>query len=272
MTPTGSLQQLSRRQEPPKSSKNIGDLSNIQFAQKPQSDGNIYPHPHPSNNLNLNVNDSIKQDSDPRIEVAHNELELLQSKNRQLSLSKAWKNHGLIIIAYVKKFIFHLKLHCLNSRFKNLSQKQFSIINDQSSNYNYYFYRKLFVANTPTKLQLKLNYLSTEIKRYQPIKLLANFFDYAIIYPDKGFTLVWQAIQWVLLLYHTIFIPLNICFDLFEKLSDTGIILFFWSTTVFLMLDIILNFFTAFYDKGIVRRTNAPKRARDSSASHFISQ
>lgn len=53
-------------------------------------------------------------------------------------MPKIWKNRGLVIITYVKKFIEQIKEHSTKNKFHHLPQSIFNLIDDPASNYTYY--------------------------------------------------------------------------------------------------------------------------------------
>ena len=73
-----------------------------------------------------------------------------------------------------------------------------------------------------------------------------------IIMPDNNMKLLWDYFILFLILWNTLIIPLNLCFDL-DTIENPG---FFSGFDLFLLymilFDVLLSLFTAYYSKGVI--------------------
>jgi len=151
----------------------------------------------------------------------------------------------------VKKFIRKLRHNTIYRQPKCLRTMHFSLINDWT-----YFpgtglkRKKNHNENPIAKILntfLKVITIIVPKALMKTLKQFSNKSVTAVIHPTSNFRLTWDLIQMILNIFYFIFIPLSIGFSQNFMKNWTGVKEF--SFGLFL-LDIFINFNTAFYDKG----------------------
>ncbi|KAL4490070.1 hypothetical protein ABPG73_021114 [Tetrahymena malaccensis] len=164
------------------------------------------------------------------------------------------KGIEFLVVKNIKKFISNIKKKSRSLLFKALSKPQFLLINDVSSNYDYYLEKGFFNLTERTftqKLLYKLG-INKIIDRLSQIELLCY-----IIQPESFFKLAWD---FFMVLFHIIFIayvPLyHVFLDLFpeyfnEQAFSIQICL------MILLLDIFVNLNSGIFKNGLVIKDRA---------------
>ncbi|EAR82042.3 cyclic nucleotide-binding domain protein (macronuclear) [Tetrahymena thermophila SB210] len=113
----------------------------------------------------------------------------------------------------VKKFINSMLQYAQSYNFKNLTQKQFEILNDQSSDYHYYQQRGL--------IQKKEQSISTHYFT-QFSSLLRNYLvksEKLILSPDSMFFIIWDILTMILWIFIVFYVPFRVNFQLAEEIE-----------------------------------------------------
>ncbi|KAL4435261.1 hypothetical protein ABPG74_017353 [Tetrahymena malaccensis] len=173
-------------------------------------------------------------------------------------LDEIWKKKGLNILFHVKKYIMLLKNISSHNNFRSLSKKQFEIINDKANYYRFYKYNN-YLVNVQTSFIEKIAFMGRQRIKFLNSKLIQIIYNYfvnnlVIINPESVYKLIWDGFVLFLLIINIFYIPLKIAFQ------DSGGLQWPYLLTVFLndipgwvfLGDMILNFFTAFYKKGVI--------------------
>ncbi|KAL4505459.1 hypothetical protein ABPG72_002521 [Tetrahymena utriculariae] len=125
------------------------------------------------------------------------------------------KGIEFLVIKNVKKFMSNIKKKSRSLLFKALSKPQFSLINDVSSSYDYYFESGYFNLNDRTITQKLLYKIGVDkfIDRISQIKLLSY-----IIQPESFFKLAWDVFMVLFNIIFIAYIPLyHVFLDLFPE-------------------------------------------------------
>ncbi|KAL4474221.1 hypothetical protein ABPG72_001760 [Tetrahymena utriculariae] len=173
-------------------------------------------------------------------------------------LDEVWRKKGLNILFHVKKYIMLLKNISSHNNFRSLSKKQFEIINDKANYYNFYKYND-YLVNVQTSFIEKVVFMGRQRIKFLNSKMVQIIYNYfvdnlIIINPESVYKLVWDGFVLFLLVINIFYIPLKIAFQ------DSGGLQWPYLLTIFLndvpgwvfLGDMILNFFTAFYKKGVI--------------------
>ncbi|EAR92302.2 cation channel family protein (macronuclear) [Tetrahymena thermophila SB210] len=173
-------------------------------------------------------------------------------------LDEIWKKKGLNILFHVKKYIMLLKNISSHNNFRSLSKNQFEIINDKANYYSFYKYNN-YLVNAQTSFIEKIAFMGRQRIKFLNSKLIQIIYNYfinnlIIINPESVYKLLWDGFVLFLLVINIFYVPLKIAFQ------DSGGLQWPYLLTVFLndipgwvfLGDIILNFFTAFYKKGVI--------------------
>jgi len=72
-----------------------------------------------------------------------------------------------------------------------------------------------------------------------------------LLYPDQQFRIYWDFTMLMLIVYSAIAVPMDLAFE--DENSSHGFSYFFsWFVDVFFIVDVVLNFFTAFRDGALI--------------------
>ncbi|CAD8180977.1 unnamed protein product [Paramecium pentaurelia] len=179
---------------------------------------------------------------------------VLRGKSREMKtgLNEVWSQKALIIIRLVSRFIQQLKTKTERIKFRLITQRIFEVICDNSANFQYMLINRLIKQKPSLGLIIFHHFQSRALILLNAIESINDFFSkyVKVIKPDSLFKIVWDIILLLFIVVNIFYIPIYISFDvrssgLFEWIFD---LLPSW---VFIA-EIILNFNTAYYDKGLM--------------------
>ncbi|CAD8106695.1 unnamed protein product [Paramecium sonneborni] len=182
----------------------------------------------------------------------------------KIGLNDIWASKGFIIIRLVSRFIQQLKTKTETIKFRLLTQKIFSVIGDLSSNFEYILISHQIKLKPSLFLILKYNFQKRATKL---LHYLENCQDYLskyiiVIRPDSKFKIIWDILLLLFIVMNIFYIPINISFNI----STSGVFeyLFDLLPSWIFVAEIIINFNTAYYDKGLMHED------RKSIVKHYL--
>ncbi|CAD8198939.1 unnamed protein product [Paramecium pentaurelia] len=162
----------------------------------------------------------------------------------KIGLNGIWAVKGFIIIRLVSRFIQQLKTKTETIKFRLLTRKIFSVIGDF--------------------LILKYNFQKRATRLLHYLENCQDFLsrNIIVIRPDSKFKIIWDILLLLFIVMNIFYIPINISFNIstqgvFEYLFD---LLPSW----IFVAEIIINFNTAYYDKGLMHED------RKSIVKHYL--
>ncbi|CAD8192002.1 unnamed protein product [Paramecium octaurelia] len=183
-----------------------------------------------------------------------------------IGLNQIWSQKGLMIIRLVSRFIQQLKTKTETIKFRLLTQKIFSVIGDLSSNFEFILVSRQIKQKPSLFLILKYNFQKQATKYLHYLEYCQDFFskNIIVIKPDSKFKIIWDILLLLFIVMNIFYIPINISFNIttsgaFEYLFD---LLPSW----IFVAEIILNFNTAYYDKGLMHED------RKSIVKHYLKE
>ncbi|CAD8147818.1 unnamed protein product [Paramecium pentaurelia] len=175
-----------------------------------------------------------------------------KSKEMKTGLNEVWTQKALIIIRLVSRFIQQLKTKTERIKFRLITQRIFEVICDNSANFEYMLINRLIKQKPSISLIIFYQIQNKALKLLNWIESINAFFGkyVKVIKPDSLFKIVWDIILLLFIVVNIFYIPIYISFDVrsqgvFEWIFD---LLPSW---VFIA-EILLNFNTAYYDKGLM--------------------
>ncbi|CAD8120051.1 unnamed protein product [Paramecium sonneborni] len=162
----------------------------------------------------------------------------LESSKEQLMnvKNKKWGKKGLRIMFYMTKFVKQMKNHSTQVKFKSLNANILKLIQDAASD-----------SDVLLQKLNKIQILSQNLKQ-----ALSHI---PIIDPDSNFKVVWDIFLLVQIILNIFYIPMKLGFG-FE---NEGIVYQFFFESLpswTFIIDIIINFFTAYYSKGQIHKNH----------------
>ncbi|CAK87690.1 unnamed protein product (macronuclear) [Paramecium tetraurelia] len=183
-----------------------------------------------------------------------------------IGLNYIWSQKGLMIIRLVSRFIQQLKTKTETIKFRLLTQKIFSVIGDLSSNFEFILVSRQIKQKPSLFLILKYNFQKQATKYLHYLEYCQDFLsrNIIVIKPDSKFKIIWDILLLLFIVMNIFYIPINISFNIttsgaFEYLFD---LLPSW----IFVAEIILNFNTAYYDKGLMHED------RKSIVKHYLKE
>ncbi|KAL4456598.1 hypothetical protein ABPG74_000705 [Tetrahymena malaccensis] len=210
-------------------------------------------------NLQLSKQQSNNKTQSERFEMSQYGIydsSNLQQQQQQQQINKFTIKKGIefLVIKNVKKFMSNIKKKSRSLLFKALSKPQFSLINDVSSSYDYYFESGYFNLNDRTITQKLLYKIGVDkfIDRVSKIKLLSY-----IIQPESFFKLAWDVFMVLFNIIFIAYIPLyHIFLDLFPE-SLNKYTFYIKICMVILLLEIFVNLNSGIFKNGLVIKDRA---------------
>ncbi|CAD8066524.1 unnamed protein product [Paramecium primaurelia] len=278
--PQGSISSIScnLKKQKPITSKPTKQRSNktIQFQQKLEQDDFVIGSPKNQSGTNiLGIKSDAKivkyqtfvqqleeeqeqNEKQKRAQMHHDTLKqqslVLRGKSREMKtgLNEVWSQKALIIIRLVSRFIQQLKTKTERIKFRLITQRIFEVICDNSANFEYMLINRLIKQKPSLGLVIFHHFSSRALTILNTIEYINDFLSkyIKVIKPDSLFKIVWDIILLLFIVVNIFYIPIYISFDvrssgLFEWIFD---LLPSW---VFIA-EILLNFNTAYYDKGLM--------------------
>ncbi|EGR33240.1 hypothetical protein IMG5_058280, partial [Ichthyophthirius multifiliis] len=167
-------------------------------------------------------------------------------------LNEVWKKRSFRILAKINYFILRIKQFSLSLKFKSFTQKQFQLINDKSSNYEFFkliqYNQKNIFIYTYQKIIYNIKksinvYLYKNFKVFKSLKISKNI----QIQPNSYIKNSWDLLTFILIFFNLFYIPLVVCFQE-EKIiafqTQISLLKYFFS------IDIPIQMITPYYSKG----------------------
>ncbi|CAK63178.1 unnamed protein product (macronuclear) [Paramecium tetraurelia] len=174
---------------------------------------------------------NIKRETKIPLDLDSNQDQLIKKSN------KNWAIQGLSIMFFLTKFVKQMKNHSTQVKFKSLNADILMLISDSAS-------------DSDVLLQKNLNKISTII-----YGLKGTLSHLPIIDPDSNFKMIWDIFLLVQIILSIFYIPMKLGFG-FNN-DKTMKQLFFESMPSWtFIIDIIINFFTAYYSKGQIHKSH----------------
>ena len=133
-----------------------------------------------------------------------------------------------------------------------ITKKIFSVISDSSSDFEYYAIRRMVDTNMSVIRLLKIQIYQSIDKI--PINLSALL---PILYPDSYFRILFDTILVLTVILNIFYIPLNLAFDVESEENFFVELILDKIPSWLLLIEIALNFNTAFYNEGIIHTHRA---------------
>ncbi|CAD8067514.1 unnamed protein product [Paramecium primaurelia] len=160
--------------------------------------------------------------------------------------NKVWKDRALNIIVLVARFVTYLLTNSDKFKLRYLDHRQFKVIGDKASDFNFYLTHKL-IRGKSKKGSIEL--MQTKIKQY--FSFLQVFSSIIKpIRPDNSLKLYWDVLVFLILLINILYIPLKISFQI-SVVDGADFFLDTLPQYVF-VFEILLNFNVAYYSRGVL--------------------
>ncbi|EAS02102.2 cation channel family protein (macronuclear) [Tetrahymena thermophila SB210] len=174
------------------------------------------------------------------------ELKKASTLTTKEGANKQWKE--LLILSRVKKFVYKIKQYQMFSKFSNLNTTQLKCIGDQSYDTQQFLTKRKqsMILNTH-----QAKFLKFFVCFFQGLKVLNIFSSFSVITPNTNFALIWNIVLFFTITMQNICIPLRMSFGL-DYMHEINFYILYLIPSIIMNLDLILNFFTAFYDQGVL--------------------
>ncbi|KAM3138945.1 hypothetical protein pb186bvf_008958 [Paramecium bursaria] len=169
-------------------------------------------------------------------------------------LSTEWLINGLRIITLISRFIYQLKIKAECMKVKLINFNVFQYIDDYGSDYHIFKKQQIPVPNYKQKLYYQIEEYRDQFRSIYNF-LGKNLFDKIIVLqPDSPVKIIWDLVVVFFIVLNIFYIPMNLSFNL-DVSSSYGIQLFFETIPSYVfILEILLNFNTAFYYEGVIHQ------------------
>ncbi|CAD8070386.1 unnamed protein product [Paramecium sonneborni] len=160
--------------------------------------------------------------------------------------NQIWKDRALNIIVLVARFVTYLLTNSDKFKLRYLDHRQFKVIGDKASNFNFFLTHKLIRGKSK---QGSLEILQTKIKFYfNFLRVFGSIIK--PIRPDHSLKLYWDVLVFLILLINILYIPLKISFEI-SVVDGADFFLDTLPQYVF-VFEILLNFNVAYYSRGVL--------------------
>ncbi|CAD8091549.1 unnamed protein product [Paramecium primaurelia] len=270
--PQGSISSIScnLKIQKPLTVKTTQNKSNksIQIQQKFDQDDFIIPSPIENNGtINLGLKSDAKiakyqtfvqqleeeQEQNERTKRAQvNRDTRGRSKEMKTGLNEVWTQKAFIIIRLVSRFIQQLKTKTERIKFRLITKRIFEVICDNSANFEYMLINRLIKQKPSISLIIFDQIQNKALKLLNSLEAINAFFGkyVKVIKPDSLFKIVWDIILLLFIVVNIFYIPIYISFDV----RSSGVFEWFFDLlpSWIFIAEILLNFNTAYYDKGLM--------------------
>ncbi|CAK66966.1 unnamed protein product (macronuclear) [Paramecium tetraurelia] len=164
-------------------------------------------------------------------DIESSQDQLIKIKN------KKWGTKGLRIMFFMTKFVKQMKNHSTQVKFKSLNANILKLISDAASDSD------VLLQKHMNKIQILIQNLKWALSHIP------------IMDPDSNFKVMWDILLLIQIILNIFYIPMKIGFGF----QNEGILyqLFFESLPSWtFIVDIIINFFTAYYSKGQIHKSH----------------
>jgi hypothetical protein len=212
--------------------------------QSPKVGSGFYDRFRTRNNINKNLN--VIKDAKRSIE----KLSPLSSLEKKKTESKFFKT--MVKFYLVKKFIHNLRENTSYRKSDGLQHLHFAMINDLSffeeNNLNRVLNVKIYSNKIIQKMMIFFN--NEHLMRLVEIILSKLYGSITmIIHPNNKFRLLWDFLQNLITILYFIIIPIKIAFEN-NAMMELDTLYFKTLSFSMFLIDIIINFKTAYYSKG----------------------
>ncbi|CAD8065047.1 unnamed protein product [Paramecium primaurelia] len=164
------------------------------------------------------------------------------------NLNPTWKKGGLKIIKYVARFIYQLKTKADKLKIKLMNFEIFKNLGDKSGDFkNFKRGQQKEEENFICLIIIKI--VSFIVAIWNVICKFLN--RLAIIYPESSFKIFWDSIVVCFIVINIFYIPMSLSFEL-DKSNQISILFFETIPSYIFIVEIMLNFNTAYYSQGII--------------------
>ncbi|CAK62193.1 unnamed protein product (macronuclear) [Paramecium tetraurelia] len=164
-------------------------------------------------------------------------------------LNPTWQKGGLKIINYVAKFMYQLKTKADKLKIKLMNYEIFMKLGDKSGDF-----QNFKKGNQKQKLNNLIHLIFNKMifQIIQIWNLISQSLNkIAIIYPESTFKIIWDSVVVCFIVINIFFIPMSLSFEL-DKSSQISTLLFETIPSYIFIVEILLNFNTAYYSQGII--------------------
>ncbi|CAK77349.1 unnamed protein product (macronuclear) [Paramecium tetraurelia] len=161
--------------------------------------------------------------------------------------NKVWKDRALNIIVLVARFVTYLLTNSDKFKLRYLDHRQFKVIGDQASDFNFYVTQKL-IRGKSKKGSLVIYLIILRNQQRQKLNIFSSIIK--PIKPDNSYKLYWDVLVFFILLINIIYIPLKISFEI-SVVDGANLLLDTLPQYVF-VFEILLNFNVAYYSRGVL--------------------
>ncbi|CAD8160863.1 unnamed protein product [Paramecium octaurelia] len=164
------------------------------------------------------------------------------------NLNPTWKKGGLKIIKYVARFIYQLKTKADKLKIKLMNFEIFEMLGDKSGDFsNFKRGKQREEENIVCSIVNKIVTLMVAIWN-----VICKYLNrITIIYPESSFKIFWDSIVVCFIVINIFYIPMSLSFEL-DKSNQISILFFETIPSYIFIVEIILNFNTAFYNQGVI--------------------
>ncbi|CAD8060336.1 unnamed protein product [Paramecium sonneborni] len=191
--------------------------------------------------------EKVQISHEPSDSVQSNESQEIPEKFVQGFKNQVWKERALNVIVLVARFVTYLLTNSDKFKLRYLELRQFKVIGDQASDYNYYLTRRLIRAKSKQHFCFHFKIV---------FKKITSFFrqlgiNISPITPNHTLKLLWDLFVFTILIINIIYIPLKISFEIQEQ--NGGIDFFLETLPQYVFIcEILLNFNVAYYSRGVL--------------------
>ncbi|CAD8147118.1 unnamed protein product [Paramecium pentaurelia] len=191
--------------------------------------------------------EKVQLSHEPSESVQSNESQEIPQKFVQGFKNQIWKERALNVIVLVARFVTYLLTNSDKFKLRYLELRQFKVIGDQASDYNYYLTRRLIRAKSKQHLCFHLKVVFKKI-----VHIFRRLgINISPITPDHTLKLLWDLFVFTILIINIIYIPLKISFEI--QGSNDGIDFFLETLPQYVFIcEILLNFNVAYYSRGVL--------------------
>ena len=164
------------------------------------------------------------------------------------------------IMPFVKKFVNKLKNSSYFRNVQQLKAHNFQLISDSA----YFFQdndqkkeKNIYKVRGIRKISLSLKrfyeHQIYKLKKNEVVKIVRRLVserEIIVIHPYQNLKILWDLFHWMLILFWLFYIPILMAF---EEVQCLDLMTNFY-TTIFLLIDIFLNFNTSYFKNGVLEK------------------
>lgn len=177
-------------------------------------------------------------------------------------MNEVWKVGALRIIYYITKFIRQIKMHTSKIKFKLLNKKILTFIDDSAADMReiqlLIMAQNLsnIVRGVCSRFKGTIEKARAKNKAYDLFYETQRFISKKIpvITPDSTFKILWDVVVVFIIVVNIFYIPMKLSFSFDTKDNEVNQLLLETIPSWIFVADILLNFNTAYYSKGVMHR------------------